>query len=178
MKIRKLPPVRYLDECFLYEPLTGKLFWRRRPTKHFGSLATAKMWNGRWAGKEAFHTGKRGYRTGTLDGKYCVAHRVIWKLVERKEPPVLLDHRNRKPSDNKRKNIRNATKSQNGFNRGLSKANASGYPGVHKHKNKNKWVAQLGALRNKRYLGIFDSKKKAAAARNEAALKHYGEFAL
>ncbi len=176
MKIRKLPPVKYLDECFLYEPLTGKLFWRNRPRKHFRTTATFKMWNGRWASKEAFHTGKRGYRTGSLDSSYCAAHRVIYKIMLRKEPPPVLDHRDRNTGNNRWKNIRPATKPQNGVNRAVLAANACGHTGVHKHKNKNRWVAQLGVLRGKRYLGIFDSKEKAARVRNAAAKKHYGEF--
>lgn len=179
MKIRKLPPQKYLKECFLYNESTGQLFWRTRPEEHFPNPKSAKAWNKRWAGKEAFHEGKRGYRYGHLDNQYCAAHRVIWKYMLGTEPPALVDHKDRKKNNNRWINLRPATKPQNCANREFSPKNTSGASGVHKHKNKNKWVAQVGNLggKRKRYVGIFDSKKAAAAARQQAMAEVYGEFA-
>lgn len=173
--IRKLPPVEYLKECFLYEPLTGKLYWRERPQHHFSKVMFFIYWNKRWAGKEAFYTSPKGRVFGMLDGKYCAAHRVIWKLMTGKEPPTLIDHKDRNPTNNKWTNLRVATKSQNCVNRDIDPRNTSGYGGVHKHKNNNRWVAQLGARSQKRYLGIFDSPEKARAVWLAKAKKVYGE---
>ena len=174
--IRVLPSVKYLNECFLYEKSTGRLFWRRRPKHHFDSEVGYKIFNKRWAGTEAFHTSQRGYRFGTLDGKYCAAHRVIWKLMTGKEPPPIIDHRDQKKGNNRWGNLRAATKPQNCINRKPSPFNSTGYGGVHKHRNKNRWVAQLGCRGKKRYLGIFDSPKKARTAWLAAAQAIYGEF--
>ena len=174
MKIRKLPPVEYLNECFLYESATGRLFWKARPREHFVSTRAWNSWNKRLAGKEAFHAGR--YRAGNLDGKYIVAHRVIYKLVTGEEPPPLLDHRDRNKHNNRWINIRPATKPQNSANRDLN--TPSGFPGVHKHRNKNRWVAQAGHVRGRqRYVGIFDSPEKAFEARQRAMKELYGEYA-
>lgn len=174
--IRKLPSVKYLCECFVYERSTGKLYWKKRPVSHFPSITTAKIWNKRWAGKAAFHISKRGYQYGTLDGKYCAAHRVIWKLMTGKEPPSIIDHRDQNKNNNCWRNLRAATKPQNCVNRKWI-IPPSGYHGVHKHRNKNRWVAQAGIRgKGRRYLGIFDSPRKAYAARRVAEKELYGTF--
>ena len=174
--MRKLPSPKYLDECFRYDEKTGRLFWRERPAKHFYSAKFAAYWNRRWAGKIAFHISQRGYCYGQLDHRYCAAHRVIWKIKTRREPPAIIDHADQNKSNNRWMNLRAATKAQNCINRKIHPRSTTGYGGVHKHKNKNRWVAQLGTRTKKRYLGIFDSPQKARSAWLIAAKKEYGEF--
>ena len=175
MKLRALPPLIYLKECFLYERETGKLYWKYRPKAHFVNSAVAQMWNTRFAGREAFCTSSRGYRAGHLDNAYCAAHRVIWKLVTGDEPPDIIDHVDRNKANNRWSNLRAATAPENCVN--LERpVPPSGFSGVHKHKNKGKWVAQAGG-KGARYIGIFDSPEEASAARAKAMREIYGEFA-
>ena len=97
MKILKLPPVEYLRECFAYDRQTGKLFWRKRPRKHFSRNKDFLRWNGLFAGAEACSARmKSGHIRLTLDKRQYLAHRVIWKLVTGKDPKRLIDHEDRK----------------------------------------------------------------------------------
>lgn len=41
---------RYLHECFMVTPKTGRLYWRIRPVSHFGSEEECKGWNQEHAG--------------------------------------------------------------------------------------------------------------------------------
>lgn len=88
-----------------------------------------------------------------------------------------VDHRNGNPLDNRRENLRLATRSENGRNRRLSTASTSGYKGVSLHKRSGKWHAAIkinGRIKN---LGYFDTPEQAYAAYCESALELHGEFA-
>lgn len=55
--------------------------------------------------------------------------------------------------------------------------NISGFKGVYWHKVANKWQAQIQANGKRIYLGLFASKIEAAHVYDEAAIRHFGEFA-
>ena len=88
-----------------------------------------------------------------------------------------IDHKDGNGLNNCRTNLRDATKSLNMANRGRTLANQSGYKGVSWHKHGHKWVAQIKANGRYYYLGLFGDKNSAARAYNDAAIKHFGEFA-
>jgi AP2 domain len=87
------------------------------------------------------------------------------------------DHVNRNGLDNRRINLREATPSQNGANRGLPAANTSGYRGVYWNKQRRRWTAIISIAGHKKYLGHFGDPAEAARAYNRAALETWGEFA-
>lgn len=87
-----------------------------------------------------------------------------------------VDHISGDKIDNRRSNLRAATKQQNGFNRGLSRNNTSGWKGVSWHRPTGKWVARLTLKYKEIYLGLFEDKDEAIAARISAAKEHHGEF--
>lgn len=90
----------------------------------------------------------------------------------------LVDHVDLDGLNNRRSNLRVASKSENGANRAAPKSNTSGAKGVIRYwRNPKLWVAQIGSGRKHRYLGTFDSRDAAATAYFAAALKQYGEFA-
>jgi hypothetical protein len=91
------------------------------------------------------------------------------------EPAGEVDHINGDSLDNRVRNLRCCTRQQNGVNRGLQSNNTSGHIGV--YQSGNKWHAQITAGRKKIYLGGFDNKEDAIAARMAAELKYFGEFA-
>lgn len=92
---------------------------------------------------------------------------------------VDVDHINGDPSDNRRANLRVATRSQNRVNTGLQSNNTSGYKGVSWRVKHQKWQAAISRIepRGMRFLGHFDSAIEAARAYDAAAIELYGEFA-
>ncbi len=86
------------------------------------------------------------------------------------------DHKNHDTLDNRRENLRKATKSQNMMNRRMKRDNTSGYIGVHWHLGK--WQARITSNGKRISLGHFFSIEKADRAYDEAAKKLYGEFAV
>lgn len=92
-------------------------------------------------------------------------------------PKEAVDHINGNPCDNRKSNLRLATLSQNQGNRVLNANNTSGYKGVRYHKLAKKFVARITIKGVETYLGLHATAIDAARAYNEAALKHFGEFA-
>lgn len=90
---------------------------------------------------------------------------------------VNVDHRNGNGLDNQRKNLRPATSSQNGCNRGKPKHNKSGFKGVHFDKSKGRYVVYVCANGVNKFCGRFDSKISAAVEYNINAIRMQGEFA-
>src|SRR2546430_2641276 len=88
----------------------------------------------------------------------------------------IVDHINRLRYDNRRCNLREASILLNNRNKGIGKANKSGYKGVSFCSGRNKWIAQIRANRSY-FLGYFDSPELAAIAYNKAAILYHKEFA-
>lgn len=172
MKPKILPPAEYLRKCLRYERRTGKLFWKKRPVEHFVSEGMCRRWNGRYAGLEAgkIDNGRKsGYRRLALDKQQFLVHRVVWKWCDGTEPPDVIDHRDLNKTNNKRRNLRESTTTQNCYN--------SNRKGVCFSKEHNKWRAHVSVGGVKTHLGFFNSEAAALKIRKRAAKKVYGEFA-
>jgi HNH endonuclease len=87
-----------------------------------------------------------------------------------------VDHEDLDPLNNRRGNLRIATRSQNCANKGKHQDNSSGCKGVYWNKQKRKWVAQIGVNNRKEYLGQFDALEEAALAYAEASKKFFDKF--
>jgi hypothetical protein len=87
------------------------------------------------------------------------------------------DHINRSRADNRRHNLRPATRRQNQCNQSKRYDNTSGYTGVYWERQRRKWRVQLGLNGRTKHIGRFDDKKEAARAYDMAAIIHHGEFA-
>lgn len=88
-----------------------------------------------------------------------------------------IDHVNQNGLDNRRTNLRHATKSQNRANVSLRKDNKSGYKGVSLLKSYGKWRAYIQKDKKLLHLGFFDTPQEAAIAYNKKAKELFGEFA-
>jgi hypothetical protein len=108
-------------------------------------------------------------------GHGILMHRLIMDVRDNQQ----IDHINGNGLDNRRCNLRLATKPQNMMNRGAQKRNKSGYKGVYRRVVSNgvKWIANIKFDGKSHNLGSFDTKEQAAQVYNEAAQKHFGQFA-
>jgi len=92
-------------------------------------------------------------------------------------PNKLVDHINGIKDDNRLRNLRMVTHSQNSMNRKTHKNNTSGYKGVYWDKQNKKWRVQINIDKyKKKTLGRFKNKEEAIKIRKDAELKHYGEY--
>lgn len=110
----------------------------------------------------------RGGRSG--EPKCASLHR---QLVG--EPDGEVDHINGDTLDNRLQNLRICSHIQNCANRGPHRNNTSGAVGVSRHENK--WQVQIQVSGKEIYLGRFNAKEDAIAARTVAEFKYRGEFA-
>jgi hypothetical protein len=164
---------KLLHDVLIYNPETGILIWRARPTSMFKTARDCAAWNTRYAGKEAFTARKSGYPFGTVFDQPCRAHRVIWAMMTGEWPDTKVDHEDKDRSNNRWSNLRQASTAQNNHNRTKKSGTSSAFLGVNWKGDRGKWRAHLRG----RHLGYFPSEMDAAKAHDEAALTCYGAFA-
>lgn len=87
-----------------------------------------------------------------------------------------VDHADKNIFNNQKSNLRIATASQQGANRGLNRNNTSGYKGINWDKRTQSWRARIKVKYREVYLGRFSSIESAIKAYNEASKKYFGEF--
>lgn len=87
------------------------------------------------------------------------------------------DHIDGNGLNNCRYNLRVAAHHQNRYNEPPQTRSRSGYKGVCWHPRAAKWMARIGVHGIQHYLGVFVDKSEAAKAYNEAAKRHFGQFA-
>jgi hypothetical protein len=144
-------------EALHYEPETGVWIWIS-PPNHNGDLK----------GKVAGNVGADGYRKIRINGSLYVASRLAWLWMTGDWPENEIDHIDRDPSNDAWSNLREATSSQNKWNRG-----GEGLRGI--YRSGSRWWAMAG--RNN-YLGTFDTVEEASRARDLAAAQMSEGFAI
>lgn len=115
-----------------------------------------------------------------LRGVYPGGHKVavyMHRVIMAAPSGMDVDHINCDGLDNRRINLRLATRSQNQRNQRLHKDNASGIKGVSFDENIGKWRARIKLYGKEYRLGAYLTKEDAAFARQAASAELHGEFA-
>lgn len=111
--------------------------------------------------------------------RYTSMHRLILsRMIGRdltKDEQV--DHINHNTLDNRRCNLRLATRNQNIWNRTKMPSNQTGFKGIYLDKQSGKYRAEICVNGKRIYLGRYATAEEGHAAYCEAAIKHHGEFA-
>ena len=110
---------------------------------------------------------------------YQTLHRVILSRMMGRplETSELADHIDCDTLNNRRSNLRLATKADNNRNTKNRRSNTSGRKGVCWCKANSKWQAYISVMDRQIHLGFYDDIEAAHAAYCEAAKKYHGEFA-
>lgn len=116
----------------------------------------------------------RPYAYTLVGGQRVFMHNAVLK----RKGGFVVDHINGDTLDNRRSNLRHATVSQNGANRGkpnLGKRTSSQYKGVTKARG-GLWCASAHRLGKTHFFGHFDNESDAARAYDIGARELFGEF--
>jgi hypothetical protein len=149
--------------------------WKRTPPTRFAVVSdrdAARVRRHRWS---AVRSGKHWYAQTMVkrDGGWRVLkmHRLI------KGGSGLIDHRNLNGLDNRRCNLRFATRKQNAANSHGHRDRKSAYKGVCFETFTGLWLAQLTVDGRLVFKARFHSESKAGRAYLRAARRHNGSFA-
>jgi hypothetical protein len=119
----------------------------------------------------SWHIGAKGY---VMSNNNLYLNRVIMKTPKGMDT----DHINGNKLDNRKQNLRIATRTQNNLNKGKQSTKASSkYKGVGWDKNRSLWMS-FTTIKNKfKSFGRFKTEKEAAIKYNQEIIKYYGGFA-
>lgn len=141
-------------------------------------------WRAKSAGKHRRPTYYAYYKYRLAGVAYDVyLHNLVWERTMGAEVPAgfLIDHMNGDKLDNRRENLRLATRTENEANKRKRRGKTtSKYKGVTKINDGRQkcWRVSITVNRKQKKVGTFYSEREAALAYNKAALEEWGEFAF
>ena len=148
-----------LKSLLRYEPETGLFYWlvARQRVK---------------AGAQAGYLNKKGYTRIKVDGKLYRAHRLAYLYMTGFWPEPEVDHKDGDKSNNRWRNLRPATSSQNKYN--TPARNKLGVKGV--YPSGEKFQVLLRENGKAGYFGTFDTIEQAEIVSLEHQKRLHGEF--
>jgi HNH endonuclease len=108
-------------------------------------------------------------------GNKCLVY--LHRFLLSAPPGFEVDHIDGNGLNNRRSNLRLATRGQNRQNSRIRSNNVSGYQGVSWNSGRGMWRADIRLNGRAKFLGHFQMKEQAAIAYNDAARILFGEFA-
>jgi len=167
MKLTKRPTKTQLRKIFDYNEQTGRLIYKSREGN--------TKFNARFEGKSAGFIDNGRVRV-SLGGKLFYNSVLVFIYHNGAVPKgYQVDHINRNTLDDRLKNLRKVTASQNCFNR-ESRGTVS-FKGVSKIAT-NKFRARITRYGKVKSLGVFPTAHEAALAYDEACKRLHGKFGL
>lgn len=157
--------VEALRDQFVYCKDSGK-FRLRRDSEN-------KRWK---AGRITEFNSGGGYLAIRVLGVRIPCHRAAWLYVHGEMPKGCIDHINGNKKDNRICNLRIATSAENARNSAPKSTNTSGYKGVTKRKDCNRWQAGITVNGRFIHLGNHMTPELAHAAYCNASEKYHSEF--
>jgi hypothetical protein len=118
-----------------------------------------------------------GYWCIHINGHGYRAHQLAWLYMTGNWGRPTIDHRDTNPTNNRWKNLRLSTRSNNSANRRRNRNNKSGFKGVYLDGETGKWIARIGKDRKSYFLGRHATPEAAHEAYVAAARRLFGEFA-
>ena len=150
----------HLRHYLHYDPLTGVWTW-------MNPLPRSKMRRGDIAGR-IMDNGRRQIR---ISGYFFYSSRLAWLYMTGSWPQDQIDHVNRIKDDDRWENLREASQSQNSYNRGWCENNGD-MRGI--RPCGKQFAVNIGGY----YLGLFVTLDAAIEARNEALKYYANQFAV
>jgi len=148
----------------LLEYKDGSLFWKIKPAKKIA------------VGSKAGCVNADGYSVIRIDGSLYRTHRIVF-LMHHGYLPDYIDHADGNRLNNTIDNLREATASENAYNKPVQSNSASGVKGVRWHKQIKHWCVEIQVNKVKHYLGIYKDLELAELVATEARNLYHGNFA-
>jgi hypothetical protein len=154
-------------ELFDYDPEMGILRWRNNRSCHLAGSVAGSIRN------------DKRYIEVRYNGKFYMAHRLVFLWMTGRYPTNVVDHINRDGLDNRWCNLREATHTQNVANQKLRITNKLGLKGVIAKERYGivKYEACIRVAGKRKHLGRFNTAQEAHQAYIRAAEEAHGEFA-
>jgi len=122
---------------------------------------------------------RTGYANRQVGGRNNVKTIIMHREIIKAGPRISVDHISHDGLDNRKRNIRKCTASENACNSRKRRGNTSSkYKGVCWHKASNKWMAYINFNKKREYLGLFTYEEYAARAYDIKAKEIFGKFAF
>lgn len=150
----------FLRHLLHYDPLTGVWTW-------MNPLPRSKMRRGDIAGRLT----DQGRRQIRIASGFYYASRLAWLYMTGEWPKDQIDHINRIKDDDRWENLREATQSQNSFNRDWTEKHGE-WRGI--SACGNQFAVSIGG----EYHGLYKTFEEAIAVRDQALKKKAGPFAV
>ena len=154
-----------LRELLDYDPKTGKFRWRaRNRLRHkVGHVAGFRQRSLSWC--------------INIHGRCYRAHQLAWLYMKGEWGRPIIDHRDGNPLNNRWRNLRISSYSDNAANRSRLRNNRSGFKGVAFVPQRRKWRARITKGGRRYSLGNYETAEEAHAAYIAKARELFGEFA-
>lgn len=137
-----------IQKFFQYNPVDGLMYRKKHRQKDL-------------IGTPVIRPTTAGYMRVIMLGREYYVHRLAWIVCHGPIPDGMeIDHIDRNPSNNRIKNLRLASRSQNEANASMDKRNTSGFRGVHKHGPSWRVQTKFGGKIIR--VGRFKSRKQAS----------------